>query len=80
MVKNLSTEKTHVPHLAAKYKKSNLSVDDVKLSSDFMLQRLQGFFVNVFSTITLLIAVQIHIWIVSHQINTVRLIFIQLMP
>ena len=24
MVKNLSTEKTHVPHLAAKYKKSNL--------------------------------------------------------
>ena len=57
-----------------------LSVDDVKQSPDFMLQRLQGFFVNVFSTITLLIAVQIHIWIVSHQINTVRLIFIQLMP
>ena len=25
MVKNLSTEKTHVPHLAAKYKKSNLN-------------------------------------------------------
>ena len=26
MVKNLSTEKTHVPHLAAKYKKSNLTL------------------------------------------------------
>ena len=43
MVKNLSTEKTHVPHLAAKYKKSNLIRSSRgSLASAFNKMRIGG--------------------------------------